>query len=287
MRRYVLILSMIALIAAVIAPLAEGQAPPPAVEKPALMLASIYSPETNPEGWLVSEKLDGVRGFWTGTRMVSRSGHEIRVPVWFTVGFPPFPLDGELWLGRGRFSEMSGIARKDRAGDAWKQVRYAVFDAPSGSLGFEDRLDAARRWFSGHPSGHVMIVDQIPCEGREHLNRMLKGVEAKGGEGLMLRRPGSLHIPGRSPDLLKVKSFLDAEAKVVGYVGGEGKYKGKMGALVVELPGGLRFSIGTGFTDKDRENPPPMGSTVTFKYKEMNPSGIPRFASFLRVREDR
>ena len=256
------------------------------VGSPRLMLARTFADGMDPTNWWVSEKLDGVRGFWTGKTLVTRSGHRIAHPAWFTESFPDFPLDGELWIGRGRFHETSGIVRKT-VGDAdWNTVRYGVFDAPCDHLGFEARLEKARRWFKLHPSSHVLIIAQERCEGRKDLQRRLAETEARGGEGLMLRRPGSPYTVGRSSDLLKVKSFQDAEAKVIGHVGGTGKYRGKMGAIRVEMENGVRFAIGTGFSDKDRENPPPIGSTVTFRYRELNPSGIPRFASFMRIRDD-
>lgn len=258
----------------------------PSLEKPPLMLANIFDPAMDATGWWVSEKLDGVRGLWTGSRMVSRSGKSIAVPTWFTANFPAFPLDGELWIERGHFSEITGIIRQADPGDLWKKVWYCVFDAPSDGPVFEKRLETARQWFESHPSPRVRVLPQERCEGNDHLQRMLAKTESQGGEGLMLRRPGSLYMAGRSPDLLKVKSFQDAEAKVVEHIGGSGKYTGKMGSIRVELPNGIRFAIGTGFTDKDRENPPPIGSTITFKYKELNPSGVPRFASFLRIRDD-
>lgn len=256
------------------------------VEKPKLMLANTFDPAMDVTGWWVSEKLDGVRGYWTGSKMVSRSGNVISVPAWFTAHFPSFPLDGELWIERGRFLEITSMIRQTDAGDQWQKVRYCIFDAPSDVAGFEERIEKARKWFDAHGSSHVRVLAQERCQGKAHLETMLAKTESQGGEGLMLRRPGSLYTAGRSPDMLKVKSFQDTEAKVVEHIGGSGKYKGKMGSIRVELPNGIRFAIGTGFTDKDRENPPPIGSTVTFKYKELNPSGVPRFAVFLRVRDD-
>jgi DNA ligase-1 len=99
----------------------------------------------------------------------------------------------------------------------------------------------------------------------------------------MLRQPQSLYEVGRSTTLLKVKAFLDAEARVVEHLPGEGKHKGRLGALVVEMPGGKRFSVGTGFSDAERASPPPLGSLITYRYQELTDRGVPRFPSFLRV----
>jgi DNA ligase-1 len=254
-------------------------------EKPQVLLAYNWEPSVDIKGWWISEKLDGVRGYWTGEKMISKSGNAINAPAWFTKQFPPFVLDGELWLGRGLFNELNGIVRSKNAEEKWKKVRYYIFDVPQDSVGFEKRLEKARNWFEAKPSLYATVLEQRLCKGLEHLYNELAETEKKGGEGLMLRRPGSLYKNGRSRDILKVKTFHDSEAVVINHTAGKGKYSGKMGAILVELPNGIRFSIGSGFSDKERENPPAIGSTITFKYKEFNKSGVPRFATFLRVRE--
>lgn len=93
------------------------------------------------------------------------------------------------------------------------------------------------------------------------------------------------YVTGRSNVLFKLKPYLDAEAKVLGYVAGRGKYLGKMGALLVENSEGVRFKLGTGFTDNERDNPTKIGSTDTYNYKYTTKSGKPKLASFLRVRD--
>lgn len=253
---------------------------------PEIMSGFSWDRTSDVTGWWVSEKLDGVRGIWTGTEMLSRSGRTINLPGWFTDSFPDFALDGELWIGRGRFHETAGIVHQIDAGDAWRKVTYCIFDVPHDIKPFEQRIAMAAVWFQKHPSGHVRIVEQTRCPSNAALLALLDKTEKNGGEGLMIRRPGSLYARGRSRDILKMKSFHDTEAVVVGHIAGKGKHRGRLGSLLVELPSGIRFKIGTGFTDRQREDPPPVGSTITFKYKERNPSGIPRFASFLRVREE-
>ena len=249
------------------------------------MLAAKWSSTVNIDGWWLSEKLDGVRGCWTGTEMLSRSGKKINVPAWFIENFPPFALDGELWTGRGRFSEIISIVRKKRPGAEWQRISYYIFDVPHNSKKFEDRLKMAKDWFSDNPSSYAKILEQKFCRNKQHLMEELKTIETLNGEGIMLRRPASLYKNGRSRDILKVKTFHDTEAVVVAHIKGKGRNKDRMGSLKVVLPDGKHFLIGSGFTDKERENPPPIGSVITFKYKEINKSGIPRFASFLRVRE--
>jgi DNA ligase-1 len=117
---------------------------------------------------------------------------------------------------------------------------------------------------------------------REELDR----IDSLGGEGLMLRQPGSRYEPGRSATLLKVKRFHDAEARVIDHQPGAGRHKGRQGALLVALPDGTQFSVGTGFTDAQRETSPAIGSTITFRYQELSDRGVPRFPSFVRVQLD-
>ncbi len=256
------------------------------MEKAPVLLAHSWDGTQDIKGWWMSEKLDGVRGYWTGSEMLSRSGKKFQVPEWFTENLPPFPLDGELWSGRGQFSELSGIVRRKTPDKDWKKVRYLVFDAPKAKGGFEEHLDLARSWFREHPTPYAEVLKQEICQGKVHLLKKLAEIESLGGEGIMLRRPGSLYTVGHTYDLLKVKTFEDTEATVVGHIPGKGKHEGRLGSLLVELPNGIHFAIGTGFSDKERENPPPMGSVVTFKYQGFHKSGIPRFASFLRIREE-
>lgn len=259
-----------------------------AIEKkqPSVMLANKWLPEIDIKGWWLSEKLDGVRGCWTGTEMVSRSGKKIHVPKWFTRNFPPFPLDGELWTARKSFSQIISIVKTNGNEKRWENVRYYVFDVPIQNVPFEKRIDKAKDWYNNHHSIYGKVLEQKICTGKQHLIEELKTIEAAGGEGVMLRRPGSYYSTGRSSDILKVKTFHDAEGIVVKHLKGKGRNSERMGSIQVELPDGKRFLIGSGFTDAERENPPPIGSIITFKYQEINKSGIPRFATFLRVRQE-
>lgn len=262
-----------------------GVAPTPA--KPALMLADVYTPGIDLSDYWVSEKLDGVRAYWDGKRLITRAGHPIAVPDWFTAGFPSVPLDGELWLGRGRFEELSGTVRRQAPdADAWRSVRYMVFDLPASTEPFGGRLDALRALLAQSPSLYLAPVEQSRVPDHAALMARLAAVVQVGGEGLMLHRDASLYRGVRSADLLKVKPYDDAEARVIGHVPGQGKYAGQLGALLVEDPEGRRFRIGTGFSDAQRRAPPPVGSLVTYKFHGRTAKGLPRFASFLRVRED-
>ena len=253
---------------------------------PAIPLANVYHPGVNLEDYWVSEKLDGVRAYWDGEKLWSRGGHVYAAPGWFTAQFPRHPLDGELWSGRGRFAELSGVVRKAQPVDEeWRQVRFHVFDLPQPETVFEQRYRQLEQLVEVSGSAYLALVKQRPVASHSELMAELEQVVAAGAEGLMLKRRNSRYQAGRSDDLLKVKTHDDAEATVVDHLPGKGKYEGLMGALEVELESGRRFRIGTGFSNADRRNPPDIGATVTFRYRGHTATGLPRFASFLRIRE--
>jgi DNA ligase 1 len=251
---------------------------------PQLLLAHGWNNEQDLTGWWMSEKLDGVRAFWTGEEFLSRQGNRFYAPAWFTVGLPKIPLDGELWLGRKKFQRTVSIVRRQDGGEAWRDILFAIFDAPAVEGPFEERMRVVQQAVLVERAKHASIVDQSICEGLDHVRQRLAQVEALGGEGLMLRQPASHYEAGRSNTLLKVKTFHDAEARVVQHLPGSGRHRGRLGALLVELPNGTQFSVGTGFTDAQRGNPPPIGGQITFRYQELTDDGVPRFPSFVRAR---
>ncbi|HEY3968909.1 MAG TPA: DNA ligase [Planctomycetaceae bacterium] len=250
---------------------------------PPLLLAHVWENDIDLAGWWMSEKLDGVRAYWDGTRFLSRLGNEFHAPDWFTDGLPKSPLDGELWIERKSFQQTVSIVRRQDKSDHWKQIRYLVFDAPAQTEPFEERLKFLAALLKPAKLKYVRAHEHQRCRNLDHLQAELTRIESVGGEGLMLRQPGSKYEAGRSTTLLKVKTFHDAEAVVVDHVPGKGRHKGRLGALVVHLPDGTEFSVGTGFSDKQRESPPAVGSTITFRYQELSTGGVPRFPSFVRA----
>jgi DNA ligase-1 len=251
-----------------------------------LLLAQEAPSFVDPAGWLVSEKYDGVRAFWDGRRLRFRSGLPIAAPDWFTRRLPSLHLDGELWLERGRFEVLSGIVRRSVPDDAaWRQLRYMLFELPGGEGGFAQRalqLQALARQ-AGWPQ--LVAVEQLRVKTPAELQDSLHQVLRAGGEGLMLHRADAPYHTGRSPALLKLKPQQDDEAQVIGHVPGRGRHAGRLGALQVRTATGIEFLLGTGFSDADREAPPPPGSWVSYRHRGHTAGGVPRFASYLRVRE--
>lgn len=253
--------------------------------KPALMLASVWTAGRDPTGFLVSEKLDGVRAYWDGQRMRFRSGLPIAAPAWFIAALPKEPLDGELWIGRGQFDRLSGVVRKDQPVDAeWRELRYMVFDLPGAAGDFAARNQRLGRLVQEANQPWLQAVLQRSVGNATMLRQLLKGRVAEGAEGLVLHRANALWAPGRSDALLKYKLVKDDEALVVGHIAGKGRNAGRLGALLLELPDGQRFALGSGFTDAQRASPPPIGSVVTYRFRDRTPKGLPRFTSFLRER---
>ena len=259
---------------------------PQSSDAPRVLLANVARVDIDPTPYLVSEKYDGVRALWNGQTLRSRAGNVFAAPAWFIAKLPKQALDGELWIGRGQFEKLSGAVRKTTPqDDEWRQIKYMVFELPDAPGTFVERYEQIKRIVAQASFPQLVAVEQFRLADNAALKRKLEEIVHAGGEGLMLHRAEAAYIAGRNDALLKLKPLDDAEATVIGYVPGKGKYEGKMGALQVETADGKRFQIGTGFTDAVRANPPAIGTLVTYTYRGFTKNGLPRFASYLRVRE--
>lgn len=253
---------------------------------PALMLAGRWREELDPREYWVSEKLDGVRAHWDGEALRFRSGRPIAAPPQWLAALPPQALDGELWLGRGRFEALVSIVRRERADSAaWAQVRFMLFDLPASAGSFDARLARLRALVAELDLPWLQAVDQFRVRDHAELQGRLRAVIDGGGEGLMLHRADAPWVAGRSDVVLKLTPWLDAEARVIGHRPGRGRLHGLTGALEVESADGRRFRIGSGLSDAQRRNPPAIGAQVTYRYRELTAAGMPRFPVFVRVRE--
>jgi DNA ligase 1 len=254
---------------------------------PDVLLAQNAPLGLDPAGYWVSEKLDGVRALWDGRTLRFRSGRTVAAPPWFLAKLPATPLDGELWMGRSTFDELSGAVRRTQPLDAdWQRVKYMVFELPKADGTFTQRIWQMQAMVKAAGWPQLQAVEQTEIPNHAALQARLKSVIAAGGEGLMLHRASAPVTGGRSDVLLKLKAVQDAEAEVVGHEPGKGKFEGMLGALDVKTPSGVRFKLGTGLSDAQRQNPPAIGSMVTYTYRGVTPSGKPRFASFMRMHEE-
>lgn len=255
-----------------------------AATAPALLLAQNAPSKLDPRGYLVSEKLDGVRAFWTGRRLLFRSGLEIAAPDWFTARLPSRPLDGELWMGRGRFEATSAAVRRSKPVDAeWRAARYMLFELPDGAGGFEQRVTELRLLVESLSWPGLQLIEQARIETPAALHQRLREVVAASGEGLMLHRADAAYATGRSELLLKLKPVDDGEAMVIAHEPGQGQLSGALGALRVRSAEGREFSIGSGLSAALRRDPPPLGSLVRYRFRGLTGGGLPRFATFVRV----
>jgi len=258
-----------------------------AASAPALLLANELRPQIDPAKYLISEKYDGVRALWEGKELRFRSGRPVNAPAWFIAKLPAEPLDGELWIGRGKFETLSGIVRKTEPQDEeWRRIKYMIFELPKAPGTFAGRAQRIREIAAKAQSPQLVAVEQFRVIDRAMLKKKLDEVVRGGGEGLMLHLADAPYVTGRSDALFKLKPLQDTEAVVVEHVPGKGKYTGMMGALRVRTPAAKVFLIGTGFTDEVRKKPPPVGTTITYTYRGFTKTGVPRFASYLRVREE-
>jgi DNA ligase-1 len=254
-----------------------------------LLLARDAHDEVDPRGYLVSEKLDGIRARWDGRQLRFRGGETIVTPARFAAAWPAEPLDGELWAGRGGFEALSAAVRDQRPDPrAWASVRFHAFELPAAGGRFDERAAALARLASQarrKGASTLVAVEQRWVADRAALQRWLDEVVAAGGEGLMLHRADAASLHGRHDALLKLRPWLDDEGVVVAHVPGRGRHTGRLGALKLRLADGRSFLLGTGFSDAERASPPPLGSVVTFRFRGRTARGLPRFASFWRRRE--
>lgn len=259
-------------------------------EPPQLMLSkttTLADLQNTYQSYLVSEKLDGVRGYWNGTQLLSKTGNIIHAPSWFTQDFPNVVLEGELWITRSKFDLVSGIVRtKIPADEQWQSVKFMIFDAPQSKLIFSERITYLQTLLAEYDIPWLRLIEHQSFSKFTQLKIYYEDVINNKGEGLMLNKADSYYHNGRTNSIIKLKPYLDAEAIVIKHLAGKGKYKSVMGSLLVKDKQGREFKIGTGFSDRERQHPPKIGSIITYSYIGFTKTGLPRFPSFMRIRTD-
>ena len=254
--------------------------------KPVIQQAIPYKAVTDINQYWLSEKLDGMRGYWNGTHLLTRQGNIIHSPKWFTKNWPMNAMDGELWIKRGYFQQTLSCIRKKQVNEhCWRSVRFMLFDLPKHSGTFTQRIASMKKLTKKVNSPYLSMIEQFKVSTIEKLHKKLNEIAKNNGEGLMLHYSNARYHIGRTANIMKLKKHDDAEAIVIAHIEGKGKYIGMLGAIQVKTTEGIIFKIGSGFSDKERHEPPTIGSLITFKYNGKTQAGIPRFARFFRVRE--
>lgn len=226
-----------------------------------LMLLHTYNNQPI-EGWVMSEKLDGVRGYWNGKQLLTRQGQPLSPPAYFIKDFPPFSFKG----------------------DGWEKLKLYVFDVPDAEGNLFERLAKLKAYLVEHPTTYIEIIEQIPVKDKTHLYQFLAQVENLQGEGVVVRNPNAPYERKRSSQILKLKTARDEECTVIAHHKGKGQFENVMGALTCKNHRG-EFKIGSGFNLNERENPPPIGSVITYKYRGLTSRGKPRFATYWREKK--
>ncbi len=251
---------------------------------PPIQLATNYRQDIDVTQYYVSEKLDGIRAYWDGHQLISKQGNVFTAPTWFIKSFPATKMDGELWIARQQFEKVSGIVRtQDNQNEHWKQVKFMIFDLPESTASFEQRINKMQGIVTEATSPYLQMIKQQKLPNTKVLFDLLNNVVMGQGEGLMLHHQNALYQTKRSRDLMKLKKFEDAEATVIAYIPGKGKYEGLLGSILVKNKEGVTFKIGSGFSDQERNNPPAIGSVITYRFTGKTNNNIPRFASFVRI----
>ena len=253
-------------------------------QKPDLFLLKTYNENVDIIGWVMSEKLDGVRGFWNGKKLISRGGNVFNPPKWWLKGFPSFAIDGELWTKQNDFENIVSIVRSQK-NKGWGEINFMIFEVPNQQGGLLKRISILDNYLDKNPSQYIKIIKQIPIKNKLQLESFLEKITAKKGEGVVVRNPKTPYKTGRLSSALKVKKYFDAECVVRQILLGKGKYHNKMGSILCILQSGKKVKIGTGFTDKERDNPPKIGTKVTFKYYGLTKKGKFKYPVFLRIRQ--
>jgi len=254
-------------------------------QAPQLFLLKTYKDDMNVTGWVMSEKYDGVRAYWDGQKLISRSGKVFSPPEHFTKDFPSFVLDGELWSKRGEFENIVSIVNSKDAGSRWNVLSFMVFEVPEQKGDLFQRLQVLDNYLEKRPHTKIKLIKQTSITKHNEVKKYFEKLTKKGAEGIVVRNPALSYYVGRKKDALKYKLFLDAECKVVSIMEGRGKYKNKMGTLGCDFKGNI-IKIGSGFSDKQRNSPPSLGSVISFKYYGLTSLGNPKYPVFLRARQD-
>ena len=249
------------------------------------MLLKEYKKGMDITGWVVSEKLDGIRAVWDGQNLRTRRGKIINAPEFWTQNFPPFMIEGELWTKRGDFENIASIVSKDVPDERWSEVKFYIFDLPNERKNLFEKMSILSNFIEKSGVQNIVAIPQTKVSKHEEIEAMLDLVVENGGEGVVIRNPYALYEGGRSSNILKYKKMRDSECKITKINPGYGKNKGKMGSVTcVDIYSKAKFKVGSGWSDEWRANPPKIGTVITYQYQNLTKENKPRFPTFLRLK---
>lgn len=254
-------------------------------QSPQLFLLKTYKDDFNTTGWVMSEKYDGVRAFWDGQKLISRSGKLFTPPPSFTKDFPSFALDGEIWSKRGDFENIVSIVNTKNSKDRWDALKFMVFELPAQDGNLFERLEVLQRYLTRHTATKIRLIRQHKILKKEDVKVYFDARIKDGAEGIVIRNPFVEYYSGRTKYAFKYKPFIDAECKVKEILKGRGKFSSVMGAVKCDFDGQM-ITIGSGFDYEDRKAPPKIGTVISFKYYGLTALGNPKYPVYLRTRDD-
>lgn len=262
-----------------------------------------------------SLKLDGIRAIWQSREFFSRTLKTLanrNLQGLFSQLQLLDGFDGELILGEPNapdvFRRTSSVVNSiNKSVDG---VRFFVFDNCNDPSPYWKRIENTPELLP-----HVVKLDQVLIESYAQLVDFEEYAVSNGYEGIICRRPDGRYKFGRSTLneqlLLKVKRFVDAEGRVIGFEElehnanpatldergytkrsshREGKvHGGVLGALLVEWEG-KTVRVGTGFTGDDRKGiwrnqRDLLGALAKFRYFPVGMKDLPRHPSFQGFRD--
>ena len=226
------------------------------------------------DDWAFEMKWDGIRAIATVANgevaLTSRNGNDL------TKTYPELQsiaaavdgdsvIDGEIVAldakGRPSFGRLQERMNLSKASDVEKAraktgVFFMAFDLLDldGTSLVKKHYDARRELLEKHvkTKGEVQVPPAFDGDEQAAMRSSLE----LGLEGVLAKKRDSTYLPGkRSRSWVKLKHHRAQEVVVVGWTEGKGGRAGRIGALLLGIPGddGLEYvgKVGTGFGDKE------------------------------------
>eukprot|EP00026_Physarum_polycephalum_P002670 Phypoly_transcript_02678.p1 GENE.Phypoly_transcript_02678~~Phypoly_transcript_02678.p1 ORF type:complete len:822 (+),score=110.18 Phypoly_transcript_02678:190-2655(+) len=250
-----------------------------------LMLAQFtYTPKqfanaiSHDNFWWLGEKYDGVRCVWNPNDKILYSRRGIELPMHEDENLFPTNtfLDAELWYGRGFYQESQRLFSSPNPELSF--LRIITFDnaAPTRhNAAFEERYNDL---LGSVPYGHQFIIIAARLRGynKKLISFVLDNIMEDGGEGVIMRRHNSTYEPGRSENLVKIKTTPgDAEGLVLELL---------VKSAVIKLPNDTQIEVELG--DMANLQGLKIGDVVTFGFDSYSRRDVPSNPTLLRIRTD-